>query len=183
MTLSALFRFAGSVLLGFALLSGCCANNICDRDDSKEDLIKLVFARSFSTTDLDTVLIQRYPLIINSNTRPETITLIRSAAQAYDTIVLNTTSPFSQTGSTRIKDYKYVVRYYGKPFRRQPGAALAPAIALIIDQAALKGSFEGNGCCTYYVNTQKLLIARRDSTKVDTTYDLKPRPILIIDKK
>ena len=94
MALRSLSRFAASVLLGFALLSGCCANNICDRDDSKEDLIKLEFARSFTTADLSTILIQRYPLITNPNTKPEVITLTRQAAQAYDVIELNNTCPF-----------------------------------------------------------------------------------------
>ena len=177
MALRSLSRFAASVLLGFALLSGCCANNICDRDDSKEDLIKLEFARSFTTADLSTILIQRYPLITNPNTKPEVITLTRQAAQAYDIIELNNTMPFSQVGSARLNNYKYLVLYYGTPRKSQPDTAL------VITRVSLKGGFEGNGCCTYYTNTEKLVTARYNSASADTTYNLRLRPILKIHKK
>ena len=185
MAYSPISRFSALILLGGALLSGCCANDYCGRDDSKEDIITLVFNRSatsagFIQADLDTLIVLRYPLLINANTKPESVTIIRTAAQDYDTLFLNNTKPFAQVGAVRLNQYKYIVRYYRTPRNVNTPRERRPATALIIDQANLKGSFEGDGCCTYYTNTQKLITARRDSTSPDTTYNLRSSPVLKI---
>ncbi len=177
MALSPLSRFTAPAFLGFALLSGCCANNICDRDDSKEDRIRLTFARNFTTADLGTILIQRYPLVTNPATKPDVITLTRQAAQAYDTITLDNTAPFSQVGTARLNNYRYLVLYYRTADRTRPDTAL------IINRISLKGSFEGNGCCTYYTNTEKLVTAGYKSKGSYTTYDLRTSPTLEISKQ
>ena len=189
------FRFSAILLLGLVLLlPGCCANNVCDcPGETQADAIKLVFSKNdFGTAadmaDLDTIVIQRYPLIIvpasgtNPGTKPETATLIRSAAQAYDTIVINNSTPFAQTSTAKLDQYQYYVRYYPAlpaPRRKRP------AFALVIDEVALKGNLDGNGCCTCYTNTQKTITTRKDST-VSTatakTTNLKKDPAFIITK-
>ncbi len=170
------FRFAALFLYAALLLSGCCANNVCDCKDAQADVIKLVFAKEFSAADLDTIVVQRYPLVIRPNTKPETVTLIRTAAQLHDTLSLNNATPFAQAGATRLDGYKYVVRYYAVPKRR-------PAIALIVDKVVLKGSLNGNGCCTCYENQAKVISFRKDSTTAeaaDSVYDLKLRARSVI---
>jgi len=160
------FRFSAVLVSGIALLfSGCCANNVCDYDDSQADAVRLVFKKSFTAADLDTLVVQRYPLTLTAanlkTTKPETVTLIRTTTPVRDSVlVINNTTPFPQSNtSTKLDQYKYVVRYYAAPRRVQPRSALA----LIIDNITLKGDFSGNGCCTYYLNTQKIVTSRKDS--------------------
>lgn len=189
------FRFSAILLLGLGLLlPGCCANNVCDcPGEAQADAIKLVFSKTaFGTAadiaDLDTIVLQRYPLLIipangtSPGTKPETVTLIRSAAQVYDTIYINNSTPFAQTGTAKLDQYQYYVRYYPAlpaPRRKRP------AFALVIDKVALKGNLDGNGCCTCYTNTQKNITTRKDSTASPTTAlttNLKPSPVFIITK-
>jgi hypothetical protein len=58
-------------------------------------------------------------------------------------------------------------------------------LALIIDNVVLKGDFSGDGCCTYYLNTQKIVTSRKDSatTTVPRVSDLtQAASVLTIDK-
>lgn len=171
-------RFSAAALLSAGLLlSGCCANNICDcKGEAQADAIKLVFGPTFAAADLDTVLIQRYPLIITPATKPETVTLIRTAAQAYDTLYLNNATPFAPSGATKLSQYVYVVKYYATPHRARP------VTVLNIDNVALKGKLTGNGCCTCYTNTYKSAAVRKDSTVAVRSIDLTTTPILYITK-
>ncbi|GAB3844641.1 hypothetical protein GCM10028822_02130 [Hymenobacter terrigena] len=183
------FRFSAILLLGLGLLlPGCCANNVCDcPGEAQADAIKLVFSRTDfnKVADLDTIVLQRYPLVIvpangtNPGTKPETVTLIRSAAQAYDTIVINNSTPFAQLSTDKLDRYQYYVRYFPAPHQKRP------AFALVIDNVALKGNLDGNGCCTCYTNTQKSITTRKDSTASATTAlttNLKPNPVFTITK-
>ena len=182
-------RFSAILLLGLALLlPGCCANNVCNcPGEAQADVIKLVFSKTaFAAIELDTLVLQRYPLLIipangpNPGTKPETVTLIRTAAQAYDTIYLNNSTPFAQANATaKLDQYQYYVRYFPAPRKARS------AFALVIDNAVIKGSLDGNGCCTCYTNTQKTISTRKDSTASATTAiatNLKPNPVFIITK-
>ncbi|GAB3867970.1 hypothetical protein GCM10028824_11600 [Hymenobacter segetis] len=166
------FRFSAILLLGLGLLPGCCANNVCDcPGEAQADAIKLVFSQTDFPirADLDTIVLQRYPLVIvpasgsNPGTKPETVTLIRSVAQAYDTIVINNSTPFGQVSTAKLDQYQYYVCYYPAPHRK------SPAFALVIDKVALKGNLDGNGCCTCYTNTQKDITTRKDITASAST--------------
>ena len=169
--------FAAALLSTVLLLSGCCANNICDcKGEAQADAIKLVFGPTFATADLDTLLIQRYPLTITRATRPETVTIIRTAAQARDTLYLNNITPFAQSGTAKLNQYVYVVKYYATPHRTRP------VTVLNIDNITLKGTLAGNGCCTCYTNTQKAAAVRKDSTIAVRSVDLTTNPILYIAK-
>ena len=50
---------------------------------------------------------------------------------------------------------------------------------LVIDSVKLSGSFEGNGCCTCYTNSRKLVLARPDSNAAATYTDLKSRKAVL----
>jgi hypothetical protein len=178
MASTSLFRLIA--LSAGLLLSGCCANNVCNCNDAQEDVIKLIFSKQFTSDDLDTLVLVRYPLVFDARTSvPETVTLIRLGAQPTDTIYLNNNTPFAQVGSARLNQYRYQIRYH-KTLRKSKLAT-----ALLIDQVTLKGSFDGNGCCTCYTNSDKRITARKDSSYVqsaDTVYNLKPRPVFKIYK-
>lgn len=178
MAYSPLSRFSVAALLSaILLLNGCCANNICDcKGETQADAIKLVFGPTFAPTDLDTILIRRYPLVITPTTKPETVILIRTAAQAYDTLYLNNAAPFAPYGAAKLNQYVYVVKYYATPHRARP------VTVLNIDNVALKGKLTGNGCCTCYTNTYKSAAVRKDSTVAVRSIDLTKTPILYIDK-
>ena len=155
------------------LATGCCANNVCECDDARQDAIVLRFSadtlraagQGFRAMDLDTVVVLRYPLPAVANSKFETVTLYRRNTLATDsTFVLNNNTPFAQVGSTKLHHYRYVVRYLAHP-RGGNGMPIkrgVPTTVLTIDKVLLKGSFDGNGCCTCYTNTQKALY--RDST-------------------
>ncbi|WP_210521449.1 hypothetical protein [Hymenobacter terricola] len=168
-------RFSVLSLLSAALLlSGCCANNVCDCDDAKADAVELRFDPLFLTSDLDTVLIKRYPKDFNATTIPETVTLIRNTAHARDSVLLNNNSPFAQVGTTKINSYRYVVQYYVQ----QPGSKPVATTALVIDKIDLQGSFQGDGCCTCYTNSRKIVYA------MGSVFDLtgQSRPIITIPR-
>ncbi|MDB5267262.1 MAG: hypothetical protein JWP58_302 [Hymenobacter sp.] len=185
------FRFSAILLLGLGLLPGCCANNVCDcPGEAQADAIKLAFSQTDFPirTDLDTIVLQRYPLVIvpasgtNPGTKPETVTLVRSVTQAYDTIVINNSTPFAQVSTAKLDQYQYYVRYFpASPTPRKK----RPAFALVIDKVTLRGNLDGNGCCTCYTNTQKGITTRKDSTASDATAltaNLKPNPVFTITK-
>ena len=152
------------------LLAGCCANNVCDcRNEAQADAIRIVFDGTFKKPDeLDTLLLVRYlrydtlkpPVPLP---KPETTTIIRTAAQiaANDTLTINNATPFNQLGSARLDTFSYVLRYYPntKP-RVRPSKRL-----LVIKRVKLSGAFTGNGCCTCYTNSRKLVQVWPDSTK------------------
>lgn len=163
------------------LLAGCCANNVCDcPNEAQADAVRIVFDRSKFTTaaELDTLVLVRY-LHYDTNKppvplpKPETVTIVRTAAQvaAYDTLIINNATPFSQLGSARLDTFSYVVRYYPTSTQKVRPSKLA----LIIDRVKLSGSFEGNSCCTCYTNSRKLALARLDSAKTPTYTDLNSR--------
>ena len=165
--------------MGLVLLAGCCANNVCEcPNEAQADAVRVVFDRNnFKTPEeLDTLLLVRYlrPDPKNPSAvlpKPETATIIRTTAQAYDTLLINNTTPLTQFGSARLDTFSYVLRYY-------PGTApktRRSKLALVIDQVKLSGSFEGNGCCTCYTNSRKLALARPDSSQTAAYTDLKAR--------
>lgn len=164
------FRFFA--LSAAILLSGCCANNVCDCKDAQADAVQLRFSNAFSVSDLDTILIQRYPLKYTAATKPETVTLIRTVTHARDSILLDNATPFPQLGSARLNRYRYVVQYYVQ----LPGSKSLATTAYIIDSLHIRGSLEGNGCCTCYTNAEKTIFAK------DSVFNLKQKPILKVTK-
>jgi hypothetical protein len=171
---------AASLLSAALLLSGCCANNVCDCNDEQADAIHLRFSSGFKAADLDTIIIQRSPLPFNATAKAESVTLIRTAAHVRDSLVLNNNTPFAQAGTTKVNRYKYVIQY----LTQAPRSKSVPTTALVIDSTKLRGTLAGNGCCTCYTNTEKTVYvtkARKNSPVPDSAFvvDLKKRPSYI----
>lgn len=163
------------------MLSGCCANNVCNCQDAQADAIKLRFStdptpgsRGFALADLDTIIIQRYPKKFTATTRPETVTLLRTAAQIRDSIVLNNNTPFAQTGTSKLNQYRYVVQYLAQVANRKS----VPTTVLTIDSVFVRGSLDGSGCCTCYTNTEKTVFLNGNPQG----RDIRATPVLVITK-
>ncbi|WP_046242945.1 hypothetical protein [Hymenobacter terrenus] len=174
------FRFSAFLLVSAALLNGCCANNVCDCNDAEADAITLRFSTDvavggvFAITDLDTIIIQRYPKNFTLSTKPETVTLLRTAAQVRDSILLNNNAPFTQTGGSKLNRYRYVVQY----LKQMPGSKPVATTALVIDSVRLRGNLDGSGCCTCYTNTEKTVFLNGDPIGKD----VKANSIITINK-
>jgi hypothetical protein len=174
-----IFRFSALAVLCGLLLNSCCANNVCECNDAQADAIQLRFstdttrgARGFIASELDTVIIQRYPKIFTNNTVPQSVTLVRTGAQISQPIELNNTTPFTQTGTDKLNQYRYVVRYLAPVRNSKP---LATTV-LTIDSVLLRGTFEGTGCCTCYSNTDKVVYLN------GAARNIKADPVLTITK-
>ncbi|HEX8505922.1 MAG TPA: hypothetical protein VF630_11190 [Hymenobacter sp.] len=154
------FRISAAVLLGSALLAGCCANDVCDCNDSEADAIRFRFSadtssatgKGFRLADVDTIILERSPLPYNPAVRPETAVLYRRRTQVADTLVLNNNAPFPQKANTKLNAYRYVVSYLTHP----PVKGVSTPV-LVLDSVKLSGNLEGNGCCTCYTNTRKAI--------------------------
>ena len=179
-----------SLAVGTGLvLAGCCANDVCDNREG-QDAIRFRFSadttgagRGFRKADLDTLIVQRFPLPYNpANTRFETVTLYRRGATAKDSVlVLDNATPFAQTGTTRLNSYRYVVQYLAHPnnWTGQPFRKGIPTTVLTIDSVELAGDYVSEDCCSYYENTKKVLF--RDSSH--TPILLERNNVVVLRKK
>ena len=166
------FRFVAAFCLSVVLLlSGCCANDVCDCEDEQQaDAIKLRFkmdadtsagGKSFGKLDLDTIIVQRSPRKSATTAKPEIVTLIRAVTTGE--LVLNNNMPFPQVGTTKLNAYKYTVQYLVQKPRQKP----VPTSVLVIDSVRLRGDFSSNGCCTCYNNTEKSVFLNGARTEKD----------------
>ena len=193
MAYSLLSRISTVLSLGAVLLlSSCCANNECNCEDEQADAINLSFlmnadtlatGHSFGKRDVDTIIVQRSPRPYKATTKPETVTLIRTLTQARDYVVLNNTTPFGQVGRAKVNGYRYVVQY----LKHFPKSKPVATTVLVIDSIHLKGSLSGDGCCTCYTNSQKIVYASRPKRLNPTqdsafVVDFKQKPYLEITK-
>lgn len=174
-------RFVTVFVLSALLLSGCCANNVCDCKDTQADIVRLRFSSAFTVSDLDTIVIRRYPLPYKPGVKAayDSVTIIQPAAQVPDSIylTLNNNTPFAADGTHKLNHYRYVVQLRIQPPHSKP---VAPVTAITIDSVGLRGSFEGTGCCTCYTNSVKTAIFSRGKAGVrDSTVDLKRAPYVL----
>ena len=179
------FRLLAFSCLGLSLplLNGCCANNVCERDDSLADAIVLRFSkdtvsatgRGFHLADLDTIILRRYPYPYDAKTTKfDSVTLIRNRLQARDSIVLNNSTPFAQVNtSTKLNAYAYEVLYLMHPPKRGARTRIS-----LINKVLLEGVFEGDGCCTYYTNTRKEVFVNGEAT----SRNLSTNNVLVLEK-
>lgn len=159
------------------LLASCCANNVCDTREG-QDAIRFRFSADTTSTgngfrkaDLDTLIVQRFPLPFNpASTRFETVTLFRAGATARDSVLtLDNATPFSQVGNLRLNSYRYVVQYLAHPNNQagQPALKGVPTTVLTVDFVQLKGTYTTEGCCSYYENLEKKLYRDGNPTPID----------------
>jgi len=153
----------GWFLLGGAsfALAACCGNVSCPDQDNYADALLFKFnldstsTQGFNTRDVDTVYLRRYTQPISSAVKVtvETVPLIRAHSKAAQAIVLNNNAPFSSANSLKLNGYHYtlfVVRY---PATSKP--KIIDTVRFALDSIKLKGSYQGDGCCTYYQNSYK----------------------------
>ncbi|OGX84670.1 hypothetical protein [Hymenobacter glacialis] len=183
MALLSFFRPTTVFLLGALLFSGCCANNTCDCQDARADAINLRFSSAFTAADLDTIVVQRSPLPFSATNKVESVTIIRTAAQLRDTLRINNNAPFPQVSTTKLDGYRYVIQY----LTQQPKSKPAATTLLIINEVALSGRLDGDGCCTCYINTEKVVNATKPkgaTTAADSTFtiDLNQKPVIELTK-
>ncbi|WP_310395129.1 hypothetical protein [Hymenobacter sp.] len=158
------FRFSAALFLGAALLlSGCCANDVCDCQDEQADAIRVRFSPAFSPSDLDTLIVKRYSLPLSPASKVDSVTLVQGAGQERDsiTVVLNNNTPFAAVGANKLDKFGYQIRYLTQQPRQKP----KPTTVLIIESIQLDGQLDGDGCCTCYTNSLKTVTAKVNGKK------------------
>ena len=172
------FRLAAGLFITTALLGGCCANNVCECNDSEADAIQLRFSadttsatgKGFRVADMDTVILKRYPRPYNPQSKLfDSVLLFRRPAEAGTPLLLNNNTPFGQVNGAKLNAYRYTVQYLTHPPRRG-----ARTTVLVIDSVQLAGSLDGDGCCTCYTNSRKTVFAHRGAAPLQV--DLKQAP-------
>jgi hypothetical protein len=197
-------------LLLMMALSGCCANNVCNCDDTLADALYFKFRytkrrqpNAFTAGDIDTLRIYR------TNRRPrnpsdtigfvsttDVVTIARrldftsspgdtlidddyfnsvgTRLRNQDLIVINNTSPFASTGSTKLSAYNYRIAVVRNKVEIANYYILRPQ---------LNGRFDANGCCTCYQNFGKAytLATRRlaDSVQIKDAADSAGHPKVV----
>lgn len=95
-------------------------------------------ARPSSTSPADTV-------IYTPTTTSAGTTLVER-----DVVVINNTSPFASTSTTKLSGYTYRIGVINNASRRRK-----PIAIYYLTNVQLAGRFNANGCCTCYENTGK----------------------------
>lgn len=181
------FRVWIGLLLGSLLVAGCCANNVCNCDDRYADALYFRFqvgpdsltGPDFGRAEVDTVYVLRYPLPVtlpNSGAHDSVAILPTPAREFGDTLFLNNKGPFALTTGRKVNSYEYVL-LVGDRRRRQ-------FRRYVVNNIDLKGSFEGNGCCTCYANSSKSLTVSDGARSKD--YDVTEtagKPVVIMLSK
>jgi hypothetical protein len=164
-------------------LAACCGSVACDKQDDYADALLFKFNldqtgnQGFTRKDIDTVYLKRYTIPISTNpavkVAVETIQLLRTQGQDTTAIVLNNNAPFTTANNLKLNSYRYtlfVVRY---PATTKP--KVIDTVRYAIENIQLKGNYQGDGCCTYYVNQSKSAqISQMRTYRVPTntiTYD------------
>jgi hypothetical protein len=167
------FRFWVGLLLGSFLVAGCCANNVCECNDTFADALYFRFqvgpdsltGPDFGRAEVDTIYVLRYPLPVtlpNSGSHDSVAILPTAAREFSDTLFLNNKAPFALAPNRKVNSYEYVILVGDRKrqqFRRY-----------VVNNIRLKGGFEGDGCCTCYINSGKSL-SLNDGTET-TVYDV-----------
>jgi len=164
------FRFWVGLFVSSFLVAGCCANNVCNCEDSLADALYFKFRTGpdsltgpdFGRNEVDTVYVLRYPLP-NSGSHDSIAVLPTATIRQPDgEFYLNNKEPFALATGRKVNSYEYVILVGDR--RRQQFRRF------VVNNIRLKGSFEGTGCCTCYVNSGKS--ATVHSPARDSTYDL-----------
>ena len=142
------------------LLAACCGSVACDCQDGQADSVALRFdltaPNGFLPAEVDSVYLRRVPLDTARIFKPDSVLLVRTAAQARQPVIIGNTAPLPLSGTRKINPYRYVLRLAS---RRKPTAA--PVHPYSVSRIELAGNVKSDGCCTCYQNTKKLLTVDR----------------------
>jgi hypothetical protein len=136
------------------LLAGCCANNVCDCNDSRADAIYLRYQvdgiSAFRPEEIYTISVLRFkvlPKLATDKPVYDSVAFVRTASTVNQPIVINNNAPFGQASSLKLNNYEgYVLKV---------GTAGRVIQQDVLQNIKLSGSFEADGCCTCYRNISK----------------------------
>lgn len=153
-----------------AVLASCCGSVACECDDRYADAIKLQFSadtvaggKGFRAREIRTVFLVRVPKDTAQRPRADTVAFARTLSQRLrDTLVINNLTPFTRSGNRNLDEYRYEV--YLAPARKGPAS-----FRYRIDSVALNTRLQGDGCCTCYQNTNKLVYSNGSPSPLNLT--------------
>lgn len=158
-----------SVLLTTVLLAACCGSTACDCDDTFADAVGLRFnpdsvsGRGFSSNLVDTLYLVRNPLDTAQRPRADTVVLARPRRVALtQPVIINNATPFAQAGNRKLDQYSY--QLYLAPSR-----TATPTFTYKIDRIDLRTDYDARGCCTCFLNTNKLVFTNGNLTPFNQT--------------
>ncbi|RSK46879.1 hypothetical protein [Hymenobacter rigui] len=158
------------ILMTAALVAACCGSVGCECNDRYADAVKLQFSadtagsgKGFRARDIRNVFLVRVPKDTAQRPKADTVAFSGPRAQQLrDTLVINNLTPFTRSGNRNLNEYRYEV--YLAPTRR--GTKL---FSYKIDSVALNTRLQGDGCCTCYQNTNKLVYVNGNSGPLNLT--------------
>ncbi|OUJ72518.1 hypothetical protein [Hymenobacter crusticola] len=139
-------------------LAACCGSVACDKQDDYADALFFKFnldtasTQGFARKDIDTVYLKRYTKPTNPAVKKavETIQFLRTQRQDSLAIVLNNNTPFTTANNLKLDGYEYALFVVHRVIGSKPDT-----VRYTINNIQLKGSYQGDGCCTYWVNQNK----------------------------
>ncbi|GAB3227389.1 hypothetical protein GCM10027346_10690 [Hymenobacter seoulensis] len=145
-----------SVLTTTVLLAACCGSVACECDDAYADAIGLKFspsdsatANGFASDDIKNVFLVRIPRDPLQVPRADTVLVTRSRSKAFELpVIINNATPFALASGNKLTQYSYVL--YLAPTR-----SATPTFTYKIDSVQLATTYEGDGCCSCFRNTNK----------------------------
>ncbi|MET4106752.1 hypothetical protein [Hymenobacter sp. UYP22] len=154
-------------VLTAAVLASCCGSVACECDDRYAEAIKLQFSadavKGFQDREIRNVFLVRVPNDTAQRPRADTVAFTRTNGQRLrDTLVINNLTPFTRSGNRNLNEYRYQV--YLARTRRD-----SVFFRYTIDRVALETRLQGDGCCTCYQNTSKLVYTNGSTTPINLT--------------
>ncbi|MCA8829158.1 hypothetical protein [Hymenobacter pini] len=158
------------VLALTGLVAACCGSVGCECNDRFADAVQLQFSadtagtgKGFRAQDIRNVFLVRVPKDTAQRPKADTVAFRGPRAQQLrDTLVINNLTPFTRNGNRNLDEYRYEV--YLAPARKGP-----VAFRYRIDSVALTTRLQGDGCCTCYQNTNKLVYVNGSTTPLNLT--------------
>ena len=138
-----------SLLALALLLATCCANVGCNCQDQNDDAIFLRFDKAvYSAAQLKTIFVLRMPLDTAQRPRVDTARFEATTARPYlnDSLIIRTDKPFAAAANRKLGAYRYHIFTPDKK-----------TVNYTIDSVQIRGRLAGDGCCTCYDNTQKIM--------------------------
>ncbi len=144
------------LLIASTALGACCGSVECVCQDNLDDALFFRFnldstnadSMGFRSSQLRSVFIRRVLRDTTQPARVDTVVLTARANSVVQTVVINNTRPFVQSGTRKLDQYDYKI-YLGR--RREP------TDSFLVREVQVKDEFVGDGCCSCNVNTRKEL--------------------------
>lgn len=130
------------------LLTTCCGSVSCNCQDQNDDALFLRFdATDFTAAELKRVYILR-TILRDTARKPRVDTAVFAVARPNltDSIVIRTDRPFAPIANRKLGAYRYQIFTPDKT-----------TVNHVIDSVSISGELRGDGCCTCYDNTKKIL--------------------------